>query len=228
MKSKSYYKEELRQNHLFASLTDDQLTRLLDTISIRTLHEGEHLFERNQEAKQFFLVSYGQIKLYRISPNGIEKVIEMIEPGQSFAEAIMFMEHKTYPVNADALINSEVFVFDNRIFLNILRESMDTCFQMMATMSMRLRGRLNDIEAISLQNAKLRFVNYLLDLLPVDSEEHPDVRLSAPKAVVASRLSIQPESFSRILNNLAQAGLISVKGPIIHIHDLQGLRAINH
>lgn len=224
MESKLYYKEELCLNHLFSSLADEQLLRLIDTMKIRNLNEGERLFERNQKAWHFFILRFGQIKLYRLSPDGTEKVIEMVGPGQSFAEAIMFMEHNTYPVNAEALVKSEVFVFDNMTFLSILRESVDTCFKMMAVMSMRLRGRLNDIEAISLQNGTLRLVNYLLNLLPVDADEHMDVQLIAPKAVVASRLSVQPQSFSRILHNLTEAGLISVNGSIIHINNIQGLR----
>lgn len=224
MESKLYYKDELCLNHLFSSLADEQLLRIVDTMKIRTLKEGEQLFECDQETQHFFLLRFGQIKLYRLSPDGTEKVIEIVAPGQSFAEAIMFMEHNTYPVNAEALVNSEIFVFNNMTFLSILRENIDTCFKMMAVMSMRLRGRLDDIEAISLQNGTLRLVNYLLNQLPVDVEEHTDVQLIAPKAVVASRLSVQPQSFSRILNNLTQAGLISVKGSIIHINNIQGLR----
>ena len=224
MTSVEQLSDELRQNHLFAGMTDEQLAPLIETLSVVKLKEGERLFERNQTARRFFLVRRGQFKLYRLSSDGTEKVIEVIGPGQTFAEAIMFMEQQTYPVNADALVPSEIISIDNQTFLEILRENADSCFRVMADMSMRLRRRLNDIEALSLQNATLRFVNYLLQQLPEDTQGPSDVQLSLPKSVVASRLSVQPESFSRILHNLSKAGLIRVKGPVIHINDPQGLR----
>ncbi len=225
MASESTLAQELRRNYLFGGLTDDQLAQMMASMRILQLEQGAHLFERDQHARHFFLVRSGQIKLYRISLEGHEKVIETIAPGETFAEAIMFMERQTYPVNADALTASEVIAFDNKTFLKILRESVDTCFRVMADMSMRLRRRLNDIEAISLQNATLRFVGYLLEQLPKGSKGPLEIQLSAPKSVVASRLSVQPESLSRILHNLTEAGLISVKGPTIRIHDPKGLRA---
>lgn len=208
-------------------MNDDQLRRVVDSSSVLTLTEGEQLFARNDPAKHFFQVRSGQLKLFRLSKNGVEKVVHVFGPGETFAEAIMFMERNSYPVTAEALVKSEVIAFESKVFMEILRESIDTCFRVMSDMSMRLRMRLDDIDALSLQNATLRFVNYLLQQLPEDTDEPSDIHLALPKSVVASRLSIQPESFSRILNSLIKTGLIDVDGPDIHINDLQGLRSFN-
>ncbi len=218
---------ELQHSYLFAGMNDDQIDRVVESSSVLTLADGDQLFARNDPAKHFFLVRSGQFKLFRLSKNGIEKVVHVFGPGETFAEAIMFMEHHSYPVTAEALVASEVIAFDSKVFVNILRESVDTCFRVMSDMSMRLRIRLDDIDALSLQNATLRFVNYLLQQLPEDSIGPSDVQLTLPKSVVASRLSIQPESFSRILKTLAKQDLIRVDGPNIHINDLQGLRGYN-
>ena len=216
--------KELSQNHLFSGMTEEQLTKVIETISIVQLDEGELLFRRNDHAKHFYLVRSGLFKLYRLSIDGTEKVVDVVGPQQTFAEAIMFMKRQTYPVNAEALSESEVIAFDNEVFIEILHENVDTCFQVMADMSMRLRSRLNDIEALSLQNATLRFVSYLLQHLPEDSKDPSDIKLKLPKSVVASRLSVQPESLSRIFHNLTKIGLIKVEGAIIHVHDPEGLR----
>lgn len=218
---------ELQQSYLFAGMNDGQLDRVIESSSIITLANGEQLFSRNDPAKHFYQIRSGQVKLYRLSKNGVEKVVHVFGPGSTFAEAIMFMEHRSYPVTAEALAKSEVIVFETKVFMEILRESPDTCFRVMSDMSMRLKVRLDDIDALSLQNATLRFVNYLLQQLPEDANEPSDIRLTLPKSVVASRLSIQPESFSRILHSLIKQGLINVDGPDIHINDLQGLRSFN-
>jgi len=216
--------EELRHVPVLAALSDEQLERVRRTARLVELVEGEHLFEHGQKAERFFVVREGRLKLYRLSPEGDEKVIEIIRPGQSFAEAVMFMEGKRYPVSAQALARSELVAFDNATFLQILRESVDTCFRVMAAMSMRLRARVNEIEALALQNATLRLVNYLLGELPENADETAEIRLPAPKNVIASRLSVQPETLSRILHQLSDKGLITVHGRTITIHDIPALR----
>jgi len=216
--------EELRRNPLFAGLDNDQLARVKDTMRSIELKEGECLFNHGQHATRFFLVRSGQIKLYRLSPDGTEKVIDIVQPMQTFAEAVMFMESRSYPVNAEALAASELIAFDSKTFLDILRESVDTCFRVMADMSMRLRMRLGEIDGLTLQNATLRLSSYLARQLPEGSQPPVQIQLSAPKNVIASRLSVQPETLSRILNNLAKAGLISVDGRTIHVLNVDALR----
>lgn len=219
---------ELSRNHLFSGMTKAQLAKVIKTISVIQLDEGELLFRRNDVANNFYLVRSGILKLYRLSVDGTEKVVDVVGPQQTFAEAVMFMKRQAYPVSAEALTESEVIAFDNVTFIEILHENVDTCFQVMADMSMRLRSRLNDIEALSLQNATLRFVSYLLQELPEDSKDPSDIKLVLPKSVVASRLSVQPESLSRIFHNLTKIGLITVEGSVIHVKDPQGLRNFMH
>jgi len=199
---------------------------LRQDITIKHLQQGQHLFEEGEAANAFFLLHRGQVKLYRLSPTGQEKVIEIVRPGQSFAEALMFLDIPVYPLNAQALSDTELFVIRNKRFLQLLSQSVETCFHVMADISMRLRSRLNEIDALTLQNASLRLVNYLLYLAQeVEScEGCAEITLPAAKNIVASRLSIQPETLSRILSNLSSKGLISVEGLNIQVHDIEGLR----
>jgi len=214
---------ELRQHVLFAGLDDTQLRRVKEGITVVQLAEGEHLFEQGQPAERFFLLRAGQVKLYRLSPGGNEKVIEIIRPGQSFAEAVMFMDRHDYPVSAQALSRLDAFAIANESFLHVVRNSVDTCFRLMADMSVRLRQRLNEIDALTLQNATLRLVNYLLRQIPEGGGNEARIELPAAKNIIASRLSVQPETLSRILHNLSDKGLITVKGLQIAVHDVQRL-----
>lgn len=216
---------ELRQIYLFAELNEQQLARVKQGMRTVRLDAGERLFDHGRQADRFYFVRAGQIKLFRLSAGGIEKVIEIMRPGQTFAEAVMFMESHSYPVNAEAIEESRLWSFDNRGFLQILRESGDTCFRLMAGMSQRLHQRLTEIDHLTLQNATFRFVNYLLREIDGTPQTEADVRLGIPKSVLASRLSIQPETFSRILHNLSREGLISVEGKTIHVHDAHRLQA---
>jgi CRP-like cAMP-binding protein len=218
-------KQQIRENHLFRALSDEQMEQLCAATTVKSLDQGEHLFEAGSRADEFYLLTSGQIKLYRLSPAGQEKVIEIIRPGQTFAEALMFLDIPTYPVNAQALANVELYAIKNRVFLDILRGSVDICFQVMAAMSVRLKHHLNEIDALTLQNATLRVVNYLGHLIPSGDTDAAEITLPAAKNIIASRLSITPETLSRILHTLSSRGLISVEGLHIKVHDVDGLRA---
>jgi CRP-like cAMP-binding protein len=214
---------ELRRHPLFGGLDDAQLALLLETAQIIHLDEGQQLFHCRQQARQFFMVRSGTIRLYLSAPDGAEKVIHLITSGETFAEAITFMEGQVFPVNASALNACELLAFSNNTFRTILRGSTDTCFRLMADMSTWLKRQLADIDALTLQNATLRFTNYLLHQVPAGAQREVTIKLGAPKHVIASRLSIQPESFSRILRNLQREGHIIADGNLIHIKDINTL-----
>ena len=219
--------EELRRNHLFAGLEPEQLERVVQSARAIKLADGEPLFECQQPARHFFLVRSGHIRLFLRSQEGNEKIVHIVNAGETFGEAIMFMDSQIYPVNASAVGDSELIAFQSSVFRQLLSESVDTCFRLMADMSAWLKKQLNEIDALTLQNATLRFVNFILRDAPLSPQGIAHVKLPAPKNVIASRLSIQPESFSRILRNLQKAELISVEGNDITIKNVHGLRSLS-
>ncbi len=213
-----------RDSYLFSALDDAQRNAMLDTLQVVRLREGEALFEHGQPAQRFYLLCSGQVKLFRLSEEGDEKVVEIIKPGQSFAEAVMFMQGKAYPVNASALSASTLAAFPSKIYRAQLEQSSAACLRLMASMSQRLHRHLNEIDSLTLHNATYRLVGYLLEQLADTEQEQPDIMLTTPKHVIASRLSIKPETFSRILLRLAKQGLLQVEGAHIRVTDLDGLR----
>jgi CRP-like cAMP-binding protein len=215
--------DELRQFHLFKSLSSSQLIQLQHTARLIRLETNQLLFEHGERATRFFLVKSGYIKLYRLSPDGKEKVIEMIPPRQTFAEAVMFMQHRVYPVNAQALEAVEVISFDNEVYMQSLRESPENCFHILADLSMRLRGLVDDIDHLTLQNATYRLIGFLQQQLATRAHEPLSISLDIPKNILASRLSIQPETLSRILKNLVNMGIITVDGKTIRVKEVDKL-----
>lgn len=218
--------DELQRIYLFAELNEEQLQSIVTTMRVLYLEEGQSLFDIGQPATRYFYLCSGQIKLFRNSPDGAEKVIEIIRGGETFAEAVMFMKRCRYPVSAQAITPSRVLAFDSKTMMNLLRSSIDTCFRMMAKMAMRLRQHLDDIDVLTLHSATFRLVSFLLQQVPKGVVESPEIQLDTPKHIIASRLSIQPETFSRTLAKLAKQGLIDVQGQNIVLQDLAGLRHI--
>ncbi len=217
-------REQLKDNLLFESLSLEQLERVASHAQRIHLKEGAHLFEQGDEANNFYLVLAGQIKLFRLSPDGNEKVIEIFTSGQTFAEALMFLERPRYPVCASALNETEIISLNSKDFASMLRESIDSCFLLMGVMSMRLHGLIREIDVLSLQNGTRRVASYLLEIA---GKEQNTFELDIPKGVMASRLSLKPETFSRIIRDLKERGILSVEGRSVFIHNRGELQAIS-
>ncbi len=217
---------ELRQAYLFADADDNQLARLCQGVQTISLKHGDPLFDHGQPAARFFFLRSGQVKLFRVSADGHEKIIEILRPGQTFAEAVMFMGNQgRYPVSCEAISDCELYAFEQKTFLQVLAESHEISFGILASMSRRLHMLVNQIDSLTLQNATYRLAMYLLEQAPRDAKA-ADVELTTPKSAIASRLAIQPETFSRILGKLRDQGLVTVHGNQITLRNLQGLREL--
>jgi len=160
---------ELRRVYLFADMADTHLKTLIDGMQDIHLAAGEGLFLHGQPAERFFFLREDLIKLFRISPEGDEKIIEIMHPGETFAEAVMFMGTQgRYPVNAEAVSEARLYAFGQKTFLALLQDSNEARFGLLASMSRRLHMLVNQIESLTLQNATYRLVAYLLEQLPQD------------------------------------------------------------
>ena len=214
----------LYRHLLFAELEEPQLTQVIAASLPVRLEAGEELFSHGQRASRFFILETGTIQLYRLSPAGEEKVIEIIQPRQSFAEAVMFMEGNLYPVSARAIFPCELWGFDMNVFRAALQTSPAVCFRLLGRMSQRLHQLLQEIDQLTLQNATMRVAQFLLRSAPDRNCARYRVQWDTPKQVLASRLSVRPETFSRILQQLAQAGTIQVDGKTVEVLDAARLR----
>ncbi len=219
--------DEIRAIFLFANAEEALLARLTQAASRTRLDGGEFLFHFGEPLSNFYYVDGGCMQLSRSSPSGVEKVIAVINRGETFGEALMFADNaRGYPVNARAIESCSLIGFAIPAVREVLRESTDTCFRIMASMSRRLHELVIQIDEITLHNATYRLVAYLLQQLPDDIAHASDIQLVIPKLVIASRLSIQPETFSRILARLRQDGLVDSEGAHIVLKDVAALRKI--
>lgn len=193
----------------------------------REIHagKGDILFHKGDPCNGFHLVVYGQIKLGFTSPQGSEKVVEIISQSQSFGEAIMFME-KPYIVFAQALTDSLLLHVSKAVIFDELERDPHLCRKIIAGMAMRLHQLMTDVESYSLHSGKQRIIGYLLRDLP-DTEHSKNLVVTLPtnKGIIASRLNLTQEHFSRILHELSELGLIAVEGRRIHIPDIDKLRS---
>ena len=212
---------------LFKEVAPEEIDRLAAGTTELHVPRGELIVNRGDPCVGFHLVIYGQVKLAFLSPQGSEKVIEIIGPGGSFGEALMFMD-KAYVVMAQALADTMLLHVSKHVVVAEIERDPAFARKMLAGLSRRLHSLIADVESYSLQSGTQRVVGYLLrdDLEHTGDAQRYVVTLPTSKAVVASRLNVTPEHLSRILHELVIANLIEVNGREVTIVDVTGLR--NH
>ncbi len=210
----------IRRTPLFSQLPVSELEAILGNATHRRLGNGALLFAEGDPAHSFYFVQEGGIRLFKLASNGTEKVIELILEGEMFAEAVGFLGGQ-YPVSADALYATTVIEIPSQNFLQVFRSNPDLATRMLAALSMRLRQLITHIQALSLETAGQRVSRYLLEQAPGGAMPFS---LPAQKNVVASRLGITPETFSRVLATLRAQGLVNVEGAILTLPDPAALR----
>jgi len=213
--------EALRKHYLLAAINDAQWRALAPHLHHRQLAAGQALFSQGDRAEAFFIVRSGAMKLFRVSPQGTEKIMRLVRGGQSFAESVLFSDPPRYPVHAQAAEDSDLLAIEREAYLRLLRESFDTCRAVMAQMTQRIYAHWNEIEALSLHGAMPRVAHYLLEQLA--SQGSPTLRLPLPKVQIAAQLGLAPETLSRALRKLTEGGAISVRGAAVLVRDEDAL-----
>jgi CRP-like cAMP-binding protein len=209
---------------LFKEASTEEVERIAQ--GTRALHaaRGETLFHKGDPVTGFYLVVYGQVKLAFTSPQGADKVVEIIGPGMSFGEAVMFLE-MPHVVYAQTLADSLLLHVSKSAVFNELECNPKFARKMLGGLSRRLHGIVSDVEAYCMHSGAQRVIGYLLrDAEQAEGDREVDVTLPTNKGVVASRLNLTPQHFSRILHELSEAGLVAVDGRTIHIADVAKLR----
>lgn len=207
---------------LFQALSGEQLAAVTHgTREIRT-GKGEVLFRRGSPCTGVHAVVYGQVKLSVSSPQGQEKVVEIIGPRQCFGEAVMFLD-RPYPVTAETLADSLVLHVSRAAIDELLAGDPTFARAMLAGLSFRLHSLIRDVESYSMRSSMQRVIGYLL-LQCGDEANAAEITLPTSKLVIASRLNLTPETLSRILADLSHQQLIAVEGRTIHIADVARLR----
>ena len=210
---------------LFSGLSNEERARLAEGCQLKRFARGEMVFRTGDPCDAFFVVVVGQVKLFMLAPTGQEKVIEIVGPGQSFAEAIVFLDIP-YMINVQSLADSLLLRVGKQAVFKEIEQDHRFSLHMLAGISKRLHGLVHDVEGYALRSGMQRMIGFLLRDVEHDGHiQSGVVTISLPvsKATIASRLSLTPEYFSRVLHELEAERLIEIDKREIRILDVRRL-----
>jgi CRP-like cAMP-binding protein len=210
---------------MLAGMPDGEMGRLARFATELRVARGTVIFREGDACGGLHAVVEGQIKLALHNARGGEKVIELLGPGASFGETALFLG-ELHRMSAEAIADSVLVQVGRDAVLEEIQRNAAFAGRMLQAVCRRLAQRTSDLESVTLLTGAQRVIAYLLSDLPEPVNGAPvTVRLPAKKCLIASRLNLTQEHFSRILHDIQAAGLIEIGGREIRIADVGRLRA---
>jgi len=208
---------------LFSELPGAERDRLAsEGCSLERLERGAMLFSAGDACDAFHVVVTGHLKVCSVARSGAEKVLELVGPGQTIGEMLVFNE-RCHRLNAQVLVPSLLVRVPRAAVTELVLHHPAFALRMLAGASQRIQSLQRDVESYCLDSGLRRVVGYLLDrqgaTAPSATTKPLTVSLPVSKAAIAARLSLTPEYFSRVLRELEEARLIAVDKRDIHIFD---------
>jgi CRP-like cAMP-binding protein len=207
---------------IFKSCDSAFLDSLVQQSKIQTLKKGQILFLHEDRAERFFIITKGWIKLFRETLDGTQAVIDILTAGHVFGETAIFQDN-LYPYSAEATEPTEIISFPLPLLKKEIKENQKLTLAMLSSMASYRRQQDQELEHRTLQNAPQRIGCFLLRLANQQAKGKTIINLPYDKTLVASRLGMQPETFSRALNKLKIETGIEVEGASIKVNNLTQL-----
>ena len=220
--------ELLRRCPLFAGLKEDDLKRIRAIASLRQIEKKEVLFSDGEEAKGFYVILSGKVKLFKVSPEGKEQILHIVSAPDAFAEAALFLEG-TYPAFAEAMTDSQLLYFPKRDFIQLIEKNPQLSINIIVTLSHFLKRFASLIEELSLKEVSSRVAKYVVDLSIKSSKEGKspkEVELDLSKTQLALKLGTISETLSRTLAKMKAKRIIDVKKNKIVILNREALEEL--
>ncbi|WP_028357311.1 Crp/Fnr family transcriptional regulator [Brackiella oedipodis] len=221
MAQKVNVKNVLKNIALFSKLDDHALDILVEGTRRMQCKKGDVLFSSGERCEGLHTVVYGLVKLSILSVPGVEKVVRIVHPPQNVGKPFLFSD-MPYSVTATVLEDTLIFFTSKEAIFEVMYDNPVFVNQMLHGLSNWIYSLMYDIESYSLHSAAQRVIGFLLKDKEMGNGDV--ITLSTNKSVIASRLNITPEHFSRLLQELSHDGLIEVKGRNIRINDVERLK----
>lgn len=213
----------LKEQSQFSRFDEQELIILAESLVVYDLSSGAELFAPDDAAERLYFVTDGMVKLYGLSPGGKEKVIEVVGPGRLIAESVFFASESVYHFGASSVDHARVCGIDGRLYVSLIKDNNEHCFQALEALSQRLHRRMGDVIGQHFKNAPHRLAQFLLSLIPARESERVLLELTMSRTAIAASLSIEPATLSRSLSELSERGLIKIKGRQVLIPSVQQL-----
>lgn len=224
----------LRKITHFSELNDDELKIIFSFCSIKKFDKNDIIFFETEPFKGFYAVLSGHVKVFKVSPDGKEQIINIFEPFMTFAEVPMFKgiksqnESQVYPANASSLENdTELLFIPANEYVNFLKSDIDLCMKMISVLALKNSHLNMMLGNITLKDVSKRLASFLVTEAEKQNSKDGVINLDISRYDLAAYLGTIQETVSRTFKKLQNDKILSVNGKTIVINDLPALKKLS-
>ncbi|NCC48332.1 MAG: Crp/Fnr family transcriptional regulator [Clostridia bacterium] len=210
---------------IFNHLEQAQMDEIMSLIRSLSFKKGESLYRPGDPANSLYIVSEGRIKIYRLAESGKEQLLRVLRPGDFTGELALFSEkvHESY---AEAIEAASVCTIARSELNDLLLKYPSISLKVLSEFSHRLEQSEKQTTRFATERVETRIALFLIECMD-NANQSTEIELPMNKKDMASYLGTTPESISRKLAELEDAGLIQqVSNKKIRILDLDGLLSV--
>ena len=213
--------ELLQSVALFWDLSEEELGYISEKMIARHYESGKFIFLEDSEGEQCFFVVQGSVKVTRLSKDGREVILSMLNEGEFFGEMAL-LDGESRSANVIALEETEVLTLNREDFLVVLHDYPQIAIQLLKEMADRLRKSDRQIASLSLSDAEKRIALCIIRF----ADEQGIIKrgqVSIPKMPIqqdiANMAGTSRETVSRAINVLEKEHYIKRQGRELLILD---------
>jgi len=206
----------LRQNLYFEHLDAASLQSVADCTSLREFERGETLFWEGDPCAGLHIVQQGSLKLYRLSPQGRQYIIRVLQEKDTFNEVSVF-DSGGNPVNAEALEVCRVWVIESGCIRRMVHANPDFAQKVINNLGQNLRGLVRAVSEMAFYQVTHRLARLISQIPPEELIGESGTRWTQEQ--LAARLGTVREVVARSLRELERSGAIRTENRRIRIAD---------
>lgn len=210
-KSKLWY---LKRINLFTEMSSKEMGELARLTRMESVRKKTPIFFPGDPSQQIYLLKEGRVKISRISEEGREVTIALLEPGEIFGE-LEVLDDAPRDTLAEALDDSKICVVSKKIFLEMIHRIPDFSFRLTKLIGFRMRKIESRVEDLVFKDVPARLANLLLDLEKDYGKETPQGMLLQIKIThqeIANLIGSIRETVSAVLGDFKRDGWITFEG----------------
>ncbi|MBN8530900.1 MAG: Crp/Fnr family transcriptional regulator [Alphaproteobacteria bacterium] len=212
--------EIIRTLPLFSGLTEQERDTLLAGGHLRSCARGQTLFQHGEPVAHFYILISGTIQLFRVNAEGNEKTVNVLKSGQTLCESEIMDSCRHHRVTAKAVDDCSIMEFSVTWLKDTAKKHTPFALNLLSLIAQQSHLAEVEAEHQATMSATQLVACFLQRMCVLYDFDPAGFDLPYSKTLIASRLGIELETFSRTLSKLRENG-ITVKGNSVVIHDLQ-------
>jgi CRP/FNR family transcriptional regulator len=199
----------LRRVSYFASLPDALLSELAAVAVERRYGRGQLIFLEGEPCAGLHVVAEGRVRIYKVSPQGREHVLEQLEPGGTFND-VAVLDGGPNPASAMAATDVLLCIISRADIRRLAHAHPELAWALIESIARRARRLVAMVEDLALRSVKARLAKLLLAEAERTAEQTQIQRdQMVTQAEMAARLGTVREMIGRALRELADEELIA-------------------